>query len=352
MDTMSVVTGSSGCTNNATFQLSDVSRDDLTDPIAEAVFNFISLYITPFILGPGLIGNTLSMLVMQRPRYATSSTWVYLRFLAFWDNMFIIFYGIQGYISKFVPLQMLWGSFFCKEYYYFAGASNSSYYGVLFMTVDRFCAVHWPLRAATLCTKKKAKITCVCISFLMMLAFSPQLTREMLTDASLADRDRCPTKPRWLEEPMYIFLTIFIMMASPILVFIFNILILSAIRRNRKERSEMTGSQQKGNSKETNMDALLLAVSWAFCACLFPFTLDYFTFNYIAKPVTSNQVMVRKLCYEFVRLLILTNSSINFYLYCLSSSKFRLDLLEIFKGNIGRKETANSCNVSSARLKQ
>jgi hypothetical protein len=140
------------------------------NPHIDLFIRVLIYYIQPVILIIGLIGNTLSFTVMQRPRYSKGSTWVYLRFMAFCDNTYLLFVGGHRYIGLFVPLQKILGDVFCKEYYYMVFVSGcATTLGMLFMTSDRFIAVWWPLKASSLCTKRRAKITLICLTLFLLL---------------------------------------------------------------------------------------------------------------------------------------------------------------------------------------
>jgi hypothetical protein len=286
--------------------------------VVVAVYNVTAKYLPPIVICFGFIGNILSLAVMQRSNYSKSSLWVYLRYLAVCDTGFVVTQGVQRHVSHFVPLRETLGSFFCKEYYYFAFVSAvSTCFGVTFMTIDRFIVVAWPLRATSWCTRKRAVITCVVNSVTLLILCSPQLTREMLTDANLPDRERCSMNPKWMEKPVFIFFHIGLI-SSPITVAILNLGIVVLIRKSRQQRTKMAATKEQQH--ESQMDVLLLVVSSSFCLCIWPYTIDWMAFSFFIPLKTMEQLLLRKMSY-----------GMNFYLYCFSSVTIRKDLKAMLK---------------------
>jgi hypothetical protein len=303
-------------------------RGPIFDSFVVDVYKITTIYISPVIVFFGLVGNFLSLAVMQKPNYSKSSLWVYVRYLAVCDTGFIAAQGLQRYVGHFVPLREILGSFFCKEFYYLSFVSAvSTCVGVTFMTADRFTAVIWPLRAAAWCTRRRAVATCTVISISLVILCSPQLTREMSQDANLSDRERCNMNPSWLETPMYIIFNIGLM-STPLVVGAMNIGIIVAIKRSRRERNQLAVKSK--SQQESQTDVLLLIVSSFFCLCVMPYMIDWVAFTFFLRQETIPQLQIRRTSYEIVLLLASCNSSFNFYLYCFSSPAIRKDIRAMF----------------------
>jgi hypothetical protein len=308
-------------------QQTTTNENEALAPYAVFAQLLITHYISPLVFCFGLVGNVLSLLLMQRPNYSKSSLWVYLRFMAVCDIGYITVQGVQRFVGRFFPLREILGSFFCKEVHYFALVTGmSTCFGLTFMTADRFVAVAWPLNAGVSCTRKRAILTCSIVSITISILCLPNLTRELSPDSNLSDRERCIFNPEWLAKPVYILLNIGIIL-TPFLVSILNCGIVLLIQRSKRQRSQMSSATK--DKQQSQMDVLLLVASSFFCVIVFSYLIDWAAFAFFIPQQTLRQILVRRTSYEFGHLMVLCNSSFNLYLYCFSSATIRKDLREM-----------------------
>ena len=299
-----------------------------TNGLVVEIWIITAKYIPPVIMSFGLVGNVLSVAVMQRPNYAKSSLWVYLRYLAMCDIGFVLVQFERCIIHYYPSMRETFGTFFCKQYYYMALVSAvSTCFGVVLMTVDRFVAVTWPLRASYWCTRKRAIITCAVNSITVLTLCSPQLKRVMLDDVNLPDRERCNLTPKWLEEALYIVFNIGLI-ASPLVTSALNVGIVLVIRKSRRQRHKMAATRE--HQQDNQMNVILLVISTSFCICIWPYTIDWIAFSFFIPLDSLPQLLLRRMSYDIILMMATCNSSLNFYLYCFSSKTIRNNLREMF----------------------
>ena len=121
---------------------------------------YIAMYWFPAPLG--LVGNTLSFLVMIRPNNRKVSTCIYMAAISINDNLLMCIDVHTWFVSALNVHE--WYQLECKvaTYFGFFTLQNTTYQ-VLAMTVDRYIAIRWPHKAATYSSPKRAKIIIVTI---------------------------------------------------------------------------------------------------------------------------------------------------------------------------------------------
>ena len=133
---------------------------------------FIAMYWFPAPLG--LIGNTLSFLVMIRPNNRKVSTCIYMAAISINDNLLMCIDVHTWFVSDLNVHE--WYQLECKvaTYFGFFTLQNTTYQ-VLAMTVDRYIAIRWPHKAATYSSPKRAKIIIVTILIFVSIYNVPHL---------------------------------------------------------------------------------------------------------------------------------------------------------------------------------
>ena len=102
----------------------------------------------------------------------------------------------------------------------------------------------------------------------------------------------------------------------------------------RKPQGTMSGGERWGRKsgltdQERQLIAMLLCVSFVFLILTLPIYIRQMVYQFIDET-TSPEAYARYIFfYFFTQGLYFTNSSVNFYLYCLAGSKFREDLKSI-----------------------
>ena len=114
------------------------------------------MYWFPILVHIGLIGNTLSFLVMIKPNNKKMSTCIYMVAISINDNLMMCL-AIYTWVFI-VAREHSWHHIECKlkVYLVFCALQNSTYQ-VLVTTIDKYVAIKWPHRAATYSTPKSSQ---------------------------------------------------------------------------------------------------------------------------------------------------------------------------------------------------
>ena len=125
----------------------------------------IMKYWFPVLVPIGLVGNTLSFLIMIKPSNRKLSTCIYMAAISMNDNAVMPLAGhrwlasvIQFYKRNHIECSII--------PYLVKTASLNSTFLVLAMTIDKYIAIKWPHKAATFSTPGRAKL--IIISFFIL----------------------------------------------------------------------------------------------------------------------------------------------------------------------------------------
>lgn len=221
---------------------------------------------------------------------------------------------------------------------------NSSAWILVAMTVDRYIAITFPLKAIRLSTPRRARIV-IGILILSTAAVSAHFfvtavveTQPVIQEPLCVGHDKFKhflevTWP-WIDATLYSFIPFAFLL-------VFNFLIIRSHRRSLAVTSllkaEKVGEKQLSISRATRrITVTLLVVAFAFIIMTAPKVILTIirpaVFNFKPAPnKTDFQILAQyTLAASLVNLLLYGNHSINFFLYVLTGRKFREQLLNTF----------------------
>ena len=138
----------------------DTFMEEVESYIIFKIGNFIANHYYPVFIPVGLVGNTLSFLVMIKPNNRKMSTCIYMAAISINDNIMMYMISHDYLVSNAQIHQ--WNPFKCNFLAFVAlFALQNSTFLVVAMTVDKYIAIKWPHRAATYSTPKRAKLIAV-----------------------------------------------------------------------------------------------------------------------------------------------------------------------------------------------
>lgn len=281
--------------------------------------------------GLGIPANMVSFSVLSRKQIKSPISCC-LQFLAFFDTLVLCFYTVLTIVINVQP----WVLFF--QY----AALQASVWTTLLVSLERFIAVCYPLKARTLCTYRRTVIFNIItvilsvsmniprifltennkanenISYFLFLNTRFELQRNMLKKIGLylTDWEMCIAKCySWIEFTAVYFMPM-------LAIAYFNISIYKAVKKAEKSRQRMSQSQQK----EINIAKTVLGVVVVFFITGFPWLVIKLVIHY--GLVSLLQYV--KLLWMF-NPLIVSNSAANFVIYFGLNRDFRTALLATLK---------------------
>ena len=251
------------------------------------------------------------------------------------------------------------------------------------MTTDRLIAVTKPLQAALYCTRRRARVVS-----LVIIIFGGVYSIPHFFATQLIDNYRCTSYAvDTIVVKVYGFVTSLSNSVLPFMVLMTmnSLIIRAALSRNKdlqsfkdpetsssarnsintsevtleisaseesgvapvgswkvsKRRAKTIGSTSGGEHRKPNsgltdqerqLIVMLLCVSFVFLILTLPIYIRQMAYQFIDETTSPDAYARYIFVYYFTQGLYFTNSSVNFYLYCLTGSKFRKDLKSLLCG--------------------
>ncbi|XP_050412072.1 neuropeptides B/W receptor type 1-like [Patella vulgata] len=318
------------------------------------IADIVNLYVPPIIVIVGNICNILAILVMRSPHFRCLSTSVYMIACAVNDAVSLIISLTAHWVGVNFPDAIIrndYSHYMCK-FFNFYGWGNCDYTILLTaaMTADRAYAIMKPLKASTMNLVKRAKIIVTLLIVIVVIKEFHFLFSSDLVPPERTERLCSVVAPTDAYEYFYhkvwpgihlSFLTVcFIIIISS------NIIIIRNVRRsanmsdfkNRKlstgnlslTGNEFNSSNQSAQGRWRQMTTMLLAESFALILLTYPFSMHLSVIANIPDVYTDPvKNAANQLSFSVVFYLLYSNKCVNFCLYCVTGSRFRLALREI-----------------------
>lgn len=321
-------------------------RQDLLNDFPEYMRpnRFLRIYVPPVLLVLGTIGNLLSFIIMAK-NMLKISTYSYLAVLAVMDLMVLYIGLLRMWVGNFSPDLQHSSNLLCKTVTFLGYVSSvTSVWLIIAVTIERFIAVKFPLRAPRMCNVTRARIViitvvsaiCILNSHIFWTVelryISHNGTVSSECDASYDHIVLVKAVWPWVDAAVYSFVPF-------VIITILNILIVRQVlyareRRTKMQNMELTAnflrpnkSQKRQNESSKKLTCMLLAVSFTFLLTTLPMNMLQIVTVFVGSEDDSNTYMKRfaqlTLARTVVELLMYVNHSVNFFLYCATGRKFR-----------------------------
>ena len=200
-------------------------------------------------------------------------------------------------------------------------------YEIVLMTLDKVIAIKLPHKSALLCTAKRAKIFSIINLLTMTIFYLPNL--DFSKSVGKGDCARY-VKEGWYVTA-YSYMSIIVTPVVPVsLLFVMNIIIIKTVWKSQRMRYINRTGQDKTKGTEVQLTIMLILVSSLFVILLLPFEIREIYYTIFSKAETPKQFAIFIFVFDVTYELYNINYGINFYLYFISGTKFRRDLLNIF----------------------
>ncbi len=298
---------------------------------------WMNAVLTNVIVVLGTVSNSLTIVILTR-RAMRSSTNIYLSALAVWDIIVLLctalLIGLEAIPECVAYRQFAYAYIVSYIYPVALIAQTATIWLTVSFTVERFIAVCHPLKAARMCTIKRAKIVIFGVSLGATLYNIPrwfEYRAVRFFDKGTNQTINVVQPTSFVENPLYTqiyfsWLYVPIMCIIPLVTLaILNTCLVLAVRRSQKQRKDMNVRQ----SRENNVTIMLASVVVVFIFCQVP----ALVYN-LAYAVDREYVEQRSRGYRVLSVmrnfLVTFNSAINFLLYCALGQKFRRIFIHTF----------------------
>lgn len=325
---------------------------------------------TPAIVIAGVIGNTLSLIVMKSQSLRHKSYSHYLCALAVFDTITLIIRlvtTINEYYTGILNERGLFHSFNnigCKVYNFFEHVSYlMSSWLVVLMAMERLIAVCFPFKKCVIRQQSGAAASICCL--LLVICFSQSFRLAMIenipTDIDM-DYRICAATDTYTEMytslNMYFYQWSLTFFLPVVIVLVCNGLVLYQIFKVRRaiKQKDKNSRRTRAVNKNHKTTCMLLIVSFTYIGTLFPLlvlsTIIDSTIRLKDKTFAWSMYVTLGPFLEVCVAISLINYAINFFIYILSGKSFRMELRKIFNYDltIRRSFTARSTREEFLRL--
>lgn len=324
-------------------------EDDRLERHAEfRIHRTLRRFLPPFIFTVGIIGNTLSFVILSQRTMRLVSTYAYLTVLTFADTM-VLFSGLlRIWIAELTGGSdfRVWSQWSCKLTNV-VGTTVSDYSGwlIIAVTAERFLAVCYPLKAPMVCSRRRAYLIMVgLLVFLLLFNVHMLWTSELISQTNVCGQVRvhCESSPdfKYLGEEVWPWMDAFVYSFIPFVVILtLNVLIVRKVVMSRRHRDAQlcrrSVTMTPPSEKSARMSVMLVTISFAFLVTTLPMNVTVIVNNSVNFQGAGRARM--KLGRTITELLMYVNHSINFFLYCATGQKFRRELCAIVCYGGGRR---------------
>lgn len=349
---------------NASNSSSVVNYDDYTTYTEYKAGLIIWKLVPPILILLGTVGNCLTIVVLTRRSIRTSTTSLFLTVLAFSD-LLVLYSGLlrQWIIYLFDTDVRKLSEVGCKLNIWLVYSSlDFSAWILIAVTLERVISAWLPHKARTVCTKLSATAFLISIGVLI-LCLNSHLMYGMVFKYSYDENGNSElTKCTEINESYYTFFNItwpwidlcaFCVIPFVVIVIGNALILFKVIQSQKKANSRIVPSVQARSrqhasssyGKHSSMTAMLFTLNIVFLFSTSPVSIYNIGYTYWADNVSEHRYAQLDLWWAIVNMLMYTNNSLNFLLYCLSGTKFRAEVFRLFRPK-GRG--SNSSNMQMA----
>ncbi|KAL8590317.1 hypothetical protein ACOMHN_006433 [Nucella lapillus] len=294
-------------------------------------------YCAPVLFAFGTFGNTMTVVIIHRQKRKHSAMPMYLTALAVSDTCQLLTGLLRGWIMSVFQVDVrTLHSVTCKVHVWLVYSSIIvSSWLLCYMTMERTVSVWLPHRVSLLCSRSKA-IVIIVVTVVMSLLVNGHLPLWLDIVVKNDTSKECLTPN---EEYMIFIYDVWNwvdLTLSSLLPFTFvtlgNLLIVWKVSLSVRTARNMSSSRLQDVShrqrKTSSMTVTLMALSVIFFITTSPICVYNIIEPYVVEKIQDDfqGIAQMRLAWAVVNILMYTNSTVNFYLYCLSGASFRREL--------------------------
>jgi hypothetical protein len=289
--------------------------------------------------GIGILGNIMNVIVFSH-KTMTSSSHVYVCALAVTDLIVISFRLplTVGYVFE-IPSIMTYTGFYAHYLCYMNGVGTScivtSIWIIVALSIERFIAISWPLKAKSMCIRSRARkvipliyISCFIVNIMGFLRFTCEYVFDKASNTTIFALTRSKITTTQPGSTMFHTMLLLFMNVLPItLLILVNTLLIWRLRQMARARTSLAKDTSSGQNQNRNITILVVAMVVGFIACNFPAAVVNIIVTLFGNAVYGN--VVYAVCMRFSNFMIACFPGLDFCLYSIVSSDYRKTLKQI-----------------------
>ncbi|XP_033758698.1 QRFP-like peptide receptor [Pecten maximus] len=311
-------------------------RDDLHGYKKPMTIVLMVLYSAAFICG--ILGNIFVIAVVVQYQHMRTLTNVFLVNLTVGD-LLVVCICIPMTLGSYIYSNYIFGNVLCKLTPFLQGTAVAvSSLSLLCISINRYFAIHSPLKAKVLFSKNKIYLLLSLVWLVSLCSFIPLLVVNTVVTSGLPgvyELHIC--MELWyspLTKQIYSMFILFVLFFIPLIVMLVTYTRIGYTLWRTEARSFMENSITNKSQAERILRQrrrtvkMLVAVVMIFIFCWFPYyaVMIWLDFNMVLSLKTQ---FVSDYIYPIVLLLGLSNSTVNPVCYCFMSNGFRRAFLKL-----------------------
>ena len=321
---------------------------------------------TPVIVTMGIIGNTLSFIVMKTKSLRYKSYSHYLCALAFFDTVTLVLRlvrTVDEYYRLVLNIKGLFQDFnhaSCATFNFIEHVSYlMSSWLVVLMAIERLVAVCLPFKKAMI-RKQSGAIITICIMCLLVCA--SQIFRIIMIKAigpNIQNMRECAAHDSYMK--IYSLLTVYyyevtLVFVLPVgIILTCNCLVLYQIFRVQKaiKQKDQANTRYRKQVNKHRTTYMLMVVSFTYIVTLLPSFIVQMIVDVSIRSYGRGARGIYTALYPFIDLfsaISLINYAVNFFIYIVSGRSFRFELRKIFVNERSMSYTGTRTREEFIRL--
>lgn len=319
----------------------------MVEPVTKAGV-YLWQYVSAVLIIAGTFGNILSILILSRPRFRKQASTALLLGLAVAD-LSMLYVGLLRQWVKYVfgtDIRELSG-FTCKvQAWLVYVVADCTVWFLVAVTAERLVITLRPYSSARICTRNLATVSLVVVAASAAVVNCHVLAGYTIHEhtgiASNTTISKLECGPKsggyehffdhiwsWIDLCKFS-LVPFVLLSGGNICIVYKL-----IQNKNKVKNDVrihTNEQPKTRTKQTsNMTVVLLSLNVVFIVSTLPISIYLIGVPIWLPRSTSGYQRVTDPWWAFVNLLMYTNNTCNFILYCLMGSRFRGEAKKLFQ---------------------
>lgn len=305
------------------------------------ILKHLLLIVPPILLILGTFGNIFSFIILMRRSMRKFSTYIYLAMLSITDTLVLYIGLLRLWVGELTGVDIKDKSDWICKVINVVGYTVSDYsvWLIIAVTVERYVAVCYPLRAPAMCNRQRAIIVIICLLMSLLLInlhflWTVQIRKYQINGDDVYQCEGGPNHVQlvqdiwpWVDAFLYSFLPF-------VVISVLNALIIRQVVRARRNRSglqsNMPNQRNRAQESSLKLTVMLLTISFAFLLTTLPMNISLIVTAFFNQYHNDYHLVSRfKLARTITELLMYVNHSMNFYLYCATGQKFRHELVSM-----------------------
>ncbi|KAK3087502.1 hypothetical protein FSP39_006710 [Pinctada imbricata] len=327
--------------------------------VSDTLYNttqYIWTIVSPILILVGTVSNVLSIIVLTRKRLIRNNTMFYLAVLSV-TNICALYVGLLRYWMRYAfgfDIRTH-SSVTCPAFtflvYFLSDFIN---WTLVAVAVDRCIYVCLPLKAAIICSRKRA-ILALFFIFVMLVFFNIHLFWGVHIAIEL-DSINC-SGANYFTNYIWSVLDLIVRCLIPFIVMIVtNFLIISNIRKSRsrvvqvRHSSINTERRKREEARISGLNRTLHSISLMFLLLATPSAIYEIYLPYFGSREDGGfySVGIMELLRAIVNLLLYSNNVLHFFVYLLSNTQFRRELRRLCRRTFTREERIQGIESQSS----